>query len=84
MIIDAMNSNALMLAINRKGPIGDKSNNLPPIAVATKIPIAPKKELKPITVPRCLRGASWPMRLAVAITVPMALHEIKIKIGRLE
>ena len=73
-----------MLAINRNGPIGDKSNNLPPIAVATKMPIAPKKELKPITVPRCLRGASWPIRLAVAITVPMALHEIKINIGTLE
>ena len=79
-----MNKTALILAINRNGPMGDKSNNLPPMAVATKIPIAPKKELKPITVPRCLRGASWPIKLAVAITVPIALHEIKINIGRLE
>ena len=58
MIIDAINRTPLMLAINRNGPIGDKSNNRPPTAVATKIPIAPKKELKPITVPRCLSGAS--------------------------
>ena len=83
MIIDAINKTPLMLAINRNGPVGDKSNNRPPTAVATKIPIAPKKELKPITVPRCLIGASWPIRLAVAITVPIALHEIKINIGRL-
>ena len=71
--------------MKRNGPEGPiRSNSRPPKAVAVRMPIAPKSVLIPIIEPRCLTGASCPIKLLVAMTVPMALQDTRIKKGRLE